>query len=406
MWRMDANGQRPQELPQSFSNHDREQWKVLWQFRKPRSRTWIRSSCVPSGRKRGPFLGKVYCTSRPKCRTLLLQPPVRTFSSAMAYYNEHEMMFSAEEHRVMIRSLVATALSGIAGIIIYSAGSIGLLPFLFAGLLLCSQPVAAQASCDWRNQAQCSPVIGCTWTGAACVEAGRPGFVQVPHHAAECSWRWLCYRPLAGRCHCILVQSQHLVACFAPVYWYLLPASCCYCWANFGCCCELGGQALAEPVEQVALTLGRAVTTRKSKLGTELVVSPWTDNSCMAECQDVTESCWWMECIQFHPEQTQAGWLSATKQQKALSPLQHMVWCALCTSPSCWVSWMKICAHWLADCFALRWLAEVLPDISKGCRGRVADVLFGTWQWCFLHWQRVFGQWNCLVDSLVCIVIV
>ena len=37
---------------------------------------------------------------------------------------------------------------------------------------------------------------------------------------------------------------------------------------------------------------GKAVTTRKSKLGTELVVSPWTDNSCMAECQDVTESCW------------------------------------------------------------------------------------------------------------------
>lgn len=59
----------------------------------------------------------------------------------MPYYNKHEMMFSAEEHRVMIRSLVATALSGIAGIIICSAGSIGLLPFLFAGLLLCSQPV-------------------------------------------------------------------------------------------------------------------------------------------------------------------------------------------------------------------------------------------------------------------------
>ena len=25
---------------------------------------------------------------------------------------------------------------------------------------------------------------------------------------------------------------------------------------------------------------------------------------------------------------------------------------------------------------------------------RVADVLFGTWQWCFLDWQRVFGQFR------------
>ena len=27
-------------------------------------------------------------------------------------------------------------------------------------------------------------------------------------------------------------------------------------------------------------------------------------------------------------------------------------------------------------------------------------------QWCFLDWQRVFGQWKWLVDSLVCIVVV
>ena len=40
-----------------------------------------------------------------------------------------------------------------------------------------------------------------------------------------------------------------------------------------------------------------------------------------------TESC---------PEQTQSGWLSATKQQKALSPpATHGLMCALCTNPSC-----------------------------------------------------------------------
>ena len=51
------------------------------------------------------------------------------------------------------------------------------------------------------------------------------------------------------------------------------------------------------------------------------------------------------------------------------------------------------------------WILELLSPLKaadSACSGaRVVEVLFGTWQWCFLDWQRMFGQW-----ALVCIVFV
>ena len=34
-------------------------------------------------------------------------------------------------------------------------------------------------------------------------------------------------------------------------------------------------------------------------------------------------------------------------------------------------------------------LLELLGPLEAG---RVADAFFCTWQWCFLDWQRMFGQ--------------
>ena len=63
------------------------------------------------------------------------------------------------------------------------------------------------------------------------------------------------------------------------------------CYGNLGSHPAEVARGLQNQVNRWPWLLGKAVTTTKSKLGTELVVSPWTDNSCMAECQDVTESC-------------------------------------------------------------------------------------------------------------------
>lgn len=47
------------------------------------------------------------------------------------------------------------------------------------------------------------------------------------------------------------------------------------------------------------------------------------------------------------------------------------------------------CGQWV--CIVIVWLTGLLE----------LRFFFGAWQWCFLDWQRMFGQW-----TLVCIVFV
>ena len=111
--------------------------------------------------------------------------PVRTFSTALAYYNKDEMLFSTAEYKALIRSFTATLAAVILGFVTYSFGSVGWLPFLVATLVFFSQPVSAQGSCDWRSQSQCSPSIGCTWTGASCIDGIRSAFTRGLPHAVQ-----------------------------------------------------------------------------------------------------------------------------------------------------------------------------------------------------------------------------